>query len=100
MSDLYKLRNGEKIKMSKNEADELRAFHVAFADKKKKYIEEEKYRDDRTSEYPPIGDQLDALWKQINQWRLNGDPLIQDTDAILNKILAVKEKYPKPEKKK
>lgn len=44
------------------------------------------YRDQRAPEYPPIGDQLDALWK-------GGDAAA----AMLAQIQAVKAKYPKPE---
>lgn len=44
------------------------------------------YRDKRKSEYPDIGDQLDALWK-------GGDALIE----MAAQIQAVKDKYPKPE---
>ena len=39
----------------------------------------------RRAEYPSIGDQLDAFWK-------GGD----DATAMLAKIQAVKDKYPKP----
>ena len=45
-----------------------------------------KYQRDRAAEYPPIGDQLDALWK-------GGDAATQ----MLAKVNAVKNKYPKPE---
>lgn len=38
----------------------------------------------RASEYPPIGDQLDALWK-------GG----AEAEAMLAKVQAVKAKYPK-----
>ena len=44
------------------------------------------YQRDRAKDYPPIGDQLDALWK-------GGD----DATEMLAKVQAVKEKYPKPE---
>jgi hypothetical protein len=44
------------------------------------------YQRDRKPEYPPIGDQLDALWK-------GGDAATE----MLAKVQAVKEKYPKPE---
>jgi hypothetical protein len=40
----------------------------------------------RKPEYPPIGDQLDALWK-------GGDAATE----MLAKVQAVKAKYPKPE---
>lgn len=55
------------------------------------------YAEKRREEYPPIGDQLDALWKELNYRRINGDPLTQEADNILNKILDVKAKHPKPE---
>lgn len=42
-------------------------------------------RRSRAMEYPPIGDQLDALWK--------GGEVAEE---MLNKIRAVKLKYPKP----
>ena len=42
------------------------------------------YARSRASEYPPIGDQLDALWK-------GGD----EAAAMLAKVQAVKAKYPK-----
>ena len=48
--------------------------------------------------YPPIGEQLDAIWKFINQQRLNGVDLPADTDHALNKVLAVKRDIPKPKK--
>lgn len=55
------------------------------------------YVDLRADEYPFIGDQLDAIWKILNQWRLEGKELPQDGDNMLNAILAVKKKHPKPE---
>ena len=43
------------------------------------------YAEKRAIEYPPIGDQLDALWK-------GGDAAAE----MLAKVQAVKDKYPKP----
>ena len=43
------------------------------------------YQELRRAEYPPIGDQLDAMWK-------GG----VDETAMLSIIMAVKTKYPKP----
>lgn len=48
-------------------------------------LNETAYQDARRPEYPPIGDQLDALWK--------GGQAAAD---MLAKIQSVKEKYPKP----
>ena len=44
----------------------------------------EAYKEQRRVEYPPIGDQLDALWK-------GGDAAAE----MLAKVQAVKAKYPK-----
>ena len=49
----------------------------------------------RAEAYPVIGDQLDVLWKQFNQLRLDGQPLIQEADDMLGAILAVKANHPK-----
>jgi len=48
------------------------------------YVAAQEYKTKRAAEYPPIGDQLDALWK-------GG----QDAADMLAKVQAVKEKYPK-----
>lgn len=54
------------------------------------------YRENRLKEYPPINDQLDAIWKELNYRRLQGDNLVSDADAMLGKVLSIKSKYPKP----
>jgi hypothetical protein len=48
------------------------------------YIDAHAYKAKRAAEYPPIGDQLDALWK-------GGDAAVE----MLAKVQAVKTKYPK-----
>jgi hypothetical protein len=48
------------------------------------YIDAHAYIQKRQGEYPPIGDQLDALWK-------GGDAAAE----MLAKVQAVKTKYPK-----
>ena len=48
------------------------------------YIDAHSYISKRQSEYPSIGDQLDALWK-------GGDAQTE----MLAKVMAVKAKYPK-----
>lgn len=68
-------------------ADEL-ALHeldVATAVTRRAEYERTQYQRDRAAEYPPIGDQLDALWK-------GGDA----ATAMLAQVQAVKAKYPKP----
>lgn len=52
------------------------------------------YRNIRKQQYPPIGDQLDAIWKEFNYRRMQGDALTQDADNVLNSILAVKKNNP------
>ena len=54
------------------------------------------YQQRRAVEYPPISDQLDVIWKQFNQMRLENQPLIQEADDMLGSILAVKAAHPKP----
>ena len=48
------------------------------------YVDAHAYIAKRASEYPPIGDQLDALWK-------GG----AEAEAMLAKVQAVKLKFPK-----
>lgn len=74
--------------LTTDEIAEVNARQAEFAANEYKY--------NRASEYPDIGDQLDEIWKFINQMRLNGTDLPQDTDDMLGKILAVKKKHPKP----
>jgi hypothetical protein len=50
------------------------------------WVDPNAYKAKRAAEYPPIGDQLDALWK-------GGDAATE----MLSKVQAVKVKYPKPE---
>ena len=49
----------------------------------------------RAPEYPPIGDQLDALLKHLNYRRTQGDALVQDLDDIIGEWLNVKARFPK-----
>ena len=51
------------------------------------------YQKKRAAEYPTINEQLDAIWKILN------DPTNPPSDAVEVKenIEAVKEKYPKPQ---
>ena len=48
------------------------------------WIDPNAYKTKRAAEYPPIGDQLDALWKGGNE-----------AADMLAKVQAVKAKYPK-----
>lgn len=59
-------------------------------------IEANEYQADRQATYPAIGDQLDAIWKQLIQDRLNGHAMIQEVDDLIGQINAVKAAHPKP----
>lgn len=51
------------------------------------------YVERRRAAYPPIGDQLDALWKGLSEL----PPVSPEVQAMLNTIQAVKTANPKPE---
>jgi len=85
---LYKIVNGKLVKKTQADMD------AEAAERKR-----EEARQQRAAAYPLIGDQLDAIWKQLNSLRLRGENLVLDADVILNEILAVKRKYPKQEEK-
>jgi hypothetical protein len=74
----YLLPTGS-VPISDAEAATIRAAIQAAAQAARTYAEK------RAAEYPPIGDQLDALWK-------GGDAQTE----MLAKVMAVKTKYPKP----
>lgn len=59
---------------------------AAAHEEKLKVLAATEYQRQRAAEYPPIGDQLDALWK-------GGDAAAD----MLAQVQAVKAKYPKPE---
>lgn len=48
------------------------------------------YKELRRKEYPPVGDQLDAIWKMLTP------PTGSEAEAMKAQIEAVKAKYPKP----
>ena len=53
------------------------------------------YVEKRQAEYPPIGDQLDALLKHLNYRRTQGDELVQELDDVIAEWLSVKSRHPK-----
>ena len=73
------------IPFTPQEEAEWDAMIIASATTKAELAKTE-YQRQRAAEYPPIGDQLDALWK-------GGDA----ATAMLAQVQAVKAKYPKPE---
>lgn len=85
----------EHVDMTPTEV-EVRRAHEAKALEKEDERKANLYKEKRRQEYPPIGDQLDVVWKQFNQMRLDGTTLIQDADDMLGDILATKKRHKKP----
>jgi hypothetical protein len=56
------------------------------------------YRDARKKEYPPVEVQLDALMKGFAALQALGVKLDPDAAAVVNKVMDVKAKFPKPTK--
>ena len=50
-----------------------------------------RYREQRATQYPAIGDQLDALWKIVT------NAPDEQSEAIASQIQAVKAQFPKPQ---
>lgn len=55
------------------------------------------YKVARAAAYPAIGDQLDAILKGFNQFRLDGINLPSELDSVINSWLKVKNDIPKPD---
>jgi hypothetical protein len=55
--------DGVKVPFTSEEETARNAEEAAEAARIADYIANYKYKDDRRAAYPPIGDQLDALWK-------------------------------------
>ena len=60
-------------------------------------IEARQLRAERYAREMPLGDQLDAILKALNQLRLAGTGLPKDMDTLIGTWLAVKRAYPKPD---
>lgn len=73
-------------------SDEERAQQHADRVASEEYTRTHQYADDRRAEYPPIGDQLDALWKA-----LEGRKLPPEAEAVRARIADIKARHPKPE---
>lgn len=79
------------LEMSDEEIAKRQAEERAWEQEKERYEQEEAYKDKRRAEYPPIGDQLDALYHAMDLG------VLKKVDGFYDKIKAVKDKYPKPE---
>ena len=85
MSDVLRTLYPQIVTTNGNVAYDANGNEVAY-DKAavEAYINSQAYIAKRQAEYPPIGDQLDALWK-------GG----AEAEAMLAKVQAIKDKYPK-----
>lgn len=81
---IYKIIDGVQYELSEQEMVEY-SQNALLAQARIAEWEAQAYARKRQQEYPSIGDQLDALWKGGSA-----------ADAMLEKIQAVKTKYPKP----
>lgn len=81
---IYKIIDGVQYELSEQEMVEYNQ-NALLAQARVAEWEAQAYARKRQQEYPSIGDQLDALWKGGSA-----------ADAMLEKIQAVKTKYPKP----
>ncbi len=62
--------------------------------------DEKSYAEQRLESYPRVGDQLDAIWKELNYRQTKGERLqTEEARNMLGVILQIKEDYPKPKKK-
>jgi hypothetical protein len=52
-------------------------------------------RAERARAYPPIGDQLDAVMKELQRRRESGERLAPEMEAMLDKVMEVKQRFPK-----
>jgi hypothetical protein len=80
---MLKTENGQVVEMTQEEINVLQLADAKLAAEVAK-LSTTKYQRDRAAEYPPIGDQLDALFK--------AGVFPADMAATLQ---AVKDKYPK-----
>lgn len=81
--------------MNEDEIKSIKDLHDFCADLKERYG----YRDNRAKNYPPVGDQLDSIWKIIDHL-MNRTPLDQTALEVMKKIKEVKKQFPKPKIKK
>lgn len=90
---MHKMVNGVRVELTKEE------IKIREQEEAKATVKIGKYATSRMKAYSPIGDQLDAIWKQMAYMRLNGVDLCKAADEELGKYLAVKREFPKPEDK-
>lgn len=92
---LKKIVNGKLVELSVKDSH---ALELEWKKNEKESLLErqlEGWKAGRLRAYPKIGDQLDAILKQLNYMEVH---LIDEMQAIINSWESVKRKYPKPEK--
>jgi hypothetical protein len=89
-----KIVDGVEVKLTANELSEIEAREAEW-DARLSEESKTQYQRDRKPEYPPVGDQLDAILKHLNYRRTQGEDLVQDLDDIVGAWLNVKSRYPK-----
>lgn len=83
---MYKYIDGKAVELTLQEKKERQQLELAARSRRNKI----EYRLNRASEYPPIGDQLDAIIKKLCG---NGT----EFDELCDLVQSIKQKYPKPE---
>jgi hypothetical protein len=91
---MHKIVNGVEVELTPDEITELTKKWEATEKKQLKT----KYRLERQQSYPPITDQIDAIYKAISALK---DTLVLPKETLewLTCIDNIKNKYPKPEVK-
>lgn len=88
---MHKIVNGKRIELTQEEIDARILEEQDILIEQEYYNKNLKYKDDRIKNYPPIGDQLDALWHAMD------DGILPQIEPLYTKIKNVKTKYKKPE---
>lgn len=88
-------KNGGKTLLTESEVAEYDARQIvgnAAVNRRAK----EAYKQKRIDEYPPMGDQLDIIWKEMSKKAAGGESYSDEAVDMLTEIMGVKTKYPKP----
>lgn len=96
---LHKIVDGKKVYLTAEQEKALRSEWEKIDAAKAELKRLTDYMISREQNYPKIGDQLDAILKQLNYDRMQGRELVQDMDDIISRWLQVKQEYPKPDAK-
>ena len=69
---------------------------LAILEEYKKHLASILYQEKRSKEYDSVGDQLDRVTKALKYLKANGVDIGPDGSAQVERVDAVKQKYPKP----